>query len=125
MSCVRPLTFLAFGLTVAFTTGGQVRHIEMTPEQEFLVCAQQVLGETVLWRSIFDTRHVGDNPVPQVPCPASRGEFTRLLQKNAGILTLEDGGVAFLVAHGGPISLVPTRPPGARPSSDLYLVNSR
>ena len=76
----------------------------MTPEQEFLVCAQQVLDKTVLWDGIFYTRQVGDNPVPQVPCPASHEEFISSIRKNVGILTLEDDGFAFLVANGGPTS---------------------
>ncbi|MGA2353024.1 MAG: hypothetical protein ABSG02_00915 [Terriglobales bacterium] len=99
MSFLRPLTLLAFSLTATSITQGQVQHIGMTPEQEFLLCAQQVMGKTVLWSGIFDTREAGANPVPRVPCPALREEFIRLLKENAGILTLEDGGFAYLEVH--------------------------
>ncbi len=101
MRSLRPLNLLAFLLATAFVTQGQAQHIGMTSEQEFLLCAQKVFGKTVLWQGIFYTPKVGDNPVPQVPCPTSREEFTRLLQENVGILTFEDGGFAFLVASGG------------------------
>jgi hypothetical protein len=101
---------LAFALTAAFVTQGQVQRIGMTPEQKFLLCAQQVLGETVLWDGIFYTRKVGDNPVPQVPCPASREEFITSLHQNVGILTFEDGGFAFLVVNGGPTSRLARSP---------------
>ena len=107
---MRFLTLLAFALTVAFVTQGQVRHIGMTPEQEFLLCAQQVLGKTVLWDGIFYARQVGDNPVPQVPCPASREEFMSSLRKNVGILTFEDDRFAFLVVNGGPTSRIGRSP---------------
>src|SRR5271168_4531903 len=110
MRFLRFLTLLASGLAAASITQGQVQHIGMTPEQEFLLCAQHVLGETVLWERIFQTRKVGDNPVPQVPCPASREEFISSLRKNVGILTFEDGGFAFLVANGGPTSRLGSSP---------------
>lgn len=110
MRLLRFLTLLAFALAPASVIKGQVQHIGMTPEQQFLVCAQQVLGETVLWDGIFQTRQVGDNPVPQAPCPASRQEFISSLRKNVGILTFEDNGFAFLVVNGGPTSRMRSSP---------------
>jgi hypothetical protein len=101
---LRMLVLSALALTATSVARGQVRHIGMTPEQEFLLCAQRVLGKTVLWDRIFYVGKVGDNPVPQVPCPASREEFISSLRKNVGILTFEDGNFAFLVANGGPTS---------------------
>ena len=59
---------------------------------------------------IFQTRQVGDNPVPQAPCPASRQEFISSLRKNVGILTFEDNGFAFLVVNGGPTSRMRSSP---------------
>src|SRR5271169_1286812 len=99
MRFLRPLILLAFLPTLTCAAQGQVQHFGMTPEQEFLLCAQQVLGKTVLWNRIFYTGEVGASSVPRVPCPASREEFIRRLQENAGILTLEDDGFAYLVAH--------------------------
>ena len=104
------MTLLALALAAALVTQGQVQNIGMTSEQEFLLCAQHVLGETVLWDGIFNTRKVGDNPVPQVPCPASHEEFISSLRKNVGILTFEDGGFAFLVVNGGPTSRMRSSP---------------
>lgn len=113
MRFLRSLILLAFALAAAFVAQGQVQHIGMTPEQKFLVCAQQVLAKTVLWNRIFLTRKVGDDPVPQVPCPASREEFIRLLQENAEISTLEDDGFAYLV-----VRRVPTTGLGSPPIYD-------
>jgi hypothetical protein len=110
MRFLRSLALLTLALATALITQGQVQHIGMTPEQEFFLCAQHVLGETVLWDGIFYTRKVGDNPVPQVPCPASREEFISSLRKNVGILTFEDGGFAFLVVNGGPTSRLESSP---------------
>jgi hypothetical protein len=110
MRFLRPLTLLALALVAASITQGQVQHIGMTPEQEFLLCAQRVLGETVLWERIFRTGKVGDNPVPQVPCLASHEEFINSLRKDVGILTFEDGSFAFLVTNGGPTSRLGSSP---------------
>src|SRR6266853_12408 len=113
MRFLRPLILLAFLSTLTFVAEGQVQHFGMTPEQEFLLCAQQVLGKTVLWNRIFYTGEVGASSLPRVPCPASREEFIRRLQENAGILTLEDDGFAYLVVHG-----VPTTGLGSSPIYD-------
>jgi hypothetical protein len=114
MSYLRSLTLLALALAAASITQGQVQHIGMTPEQEFLLCAQQVLGKPVLWDGIFYTRKIGDNPVPQVPCPASREEFINSLRKDVGILTFEDAGFAFLVVTGRPTSRLARSPAYSR-----------
>jgi hypothetical protein len=110
MKFLKSMTLLALALAAALVTQGQVQNIGMTSEQEFLLCAQHVLGETVLWDGIFYVRKVGENSVPQVPCPASHEEFISSLRKNVGILTFEDGGFAFLVVNGGPTSRLASSP---------------
>jgi len=53
MRTSRALTVLAFSLAAACSTFGQIQRRGMSPRQEFLLCAQKVLGKTVLWQGIF------------------------------------------------------------------------
>lgn len=95
----RALAVLAFSLAAACSTFGQVQHRGMSARQEFLLCAQKVLGKTVLWQEIFTGRLDTIN-VPKVACPMRRDEFIAALQKNEAISVFEDGQFAFLVQTG-------------------------
>src|SRR5271166_1376675 len=99
MKTFRALAVLAFSLAAACSSFGQVQHRGMSPRQEFLLCAQKVLGKTVLWQEIFDARLDASN-VPKVDCPMERGDFIAALQKNEAISVFEDGRFAFLVQTG-------------------------
>jgi len=99
MRTSRALAVLAFSLATACSSFGQVQHRGMSPRQEFLLCAQKVLGKTVLWQEIFDARLDASN-VPKVDCPMERGDFIAALQKNEAISVFEDGRFAFLVQTG-------------------------
>jgi hypothetical protein len=93
------LAVLAFSLAAACSSFGQVRHRGMSPRQEFLLCAQNVLGKTVLWQGIFDGL-LGASNAPKVDCSLGRDEFIAALQKNEAISVFEDGRFAFLVQTG-------------------------
>ena len=67
MTLLRLLTLLALSLAFSFPTFGEVRHLGMSPEQKFLVCAQNVLGKVVLWQDIFYGARDADN-TPKVAC---------------------------------------------------------
>jgi hypothetical protein len=99
MRTSRALTVLAFSLAAACSTFGQIQRRGMSPRQEFLLCAQKVLGKTVLWQGIFFGR-IDSSNAPKVACPAGRDEFIAALQKNEAISVFEDGRFAFLVQTG-------------------------
>jgi hypothetical protein len=99
MRTSRAVAVLAFSLAAACSTFGQVQHRGMSPRQEFLLCAQKVLGKTVLWQEIF-TGRIDTINVPKVACPMRRDEFIAALQKNEAISVLEDERFAFLVQTG-------------------------
>jgi hypothetical protein len=99
MRTYRALALLVFSLAAACSTFGQVQHRAMSPRQEFLLCAQKVLGKTVLWQEIF-TGRIDTINVPKVACPMRRDEFIAALQKNEAISVFEDGRFAFLVQTG-------------------------
>jgi hypothetical protein len=99
MRTSRALAVLAFSLAAACSSFGQVQHRGMSPRQEFLLCAQKVLGKTVLWQDIFTGRLDTIN-VPKVACPMRRDEFIAALQKNEAISVFEDERFAFLVQTG-------------------------
>ena len=90
------LAVLGLLLVTACSSFGQVQHRGMSREQEFLLCAQKVLGKVVLWQGLFwGPRY--ESTVPEVACPATREEFIAQLQKNEGISVFEDGRFAFMV----------------------------
>ena len=96
MRTFRALAVFAFSLAAACSSFGQVQHHGMSREQEFLLCAQKVLGKVVLWQGLFwGPRY--ESTVPEVACPAGRDEFIAQLQKNEGISVFEDGRFAFMV----------------------------
>jgi hypothetical protein len=99
MRTIRALAVLAFSLAAACSSFGQVQHRGMSARQEFLLCAQKVLGKTVLWQGIFDGPLDASN-APKVDCPMERDEFIAVLQKNEAISVFEDGRFAFLVQTG-------------------------
>jgi hypothetical protein len=99
MRTSRALAVLAFSLAAACSTFGQIQRRGMSPRQEFLLCAQKVLGKTVLWQEIFTGRLDTIN-VPKVACPMRRDEFIAALQKNEAISVFEDERFAFLVQTG-------------------------
>ncbi len=95
----RALAVLAFSLAAACSTFGQIQRRGMSPRQEFLLCAQKVLGKTVLWQDVFyGPRDAKD--VPKVACPMKRDEFIAALQKSEAISVFEDGPFAFFVTTG-------------------------
>src|SRR5208282_2984238 len=99
MKLSRSLAVLGLLLVTGRPSFGQVQHRGMSPREEFLLCAQKVLGKTVLWQEIFTGRLDTIN-VPKVACPIERGEFIAALQKNEAISVFEDGRFAFLVQTG-------------------------
>ncbi|HMD08126.1 MAG TPA: hypothetical protein VKH63_11360 [Candidatus Acidoferrum sp.] len=99
MKTSRSLAVLGLLLVTACSSFGQVQHRGMSARQEFLLCAQKVLGKTVLWQEIF-TGRLDTITVPKVACPMRRDEFIAALQKNEAISVFEDGRFAFLVQTG-------------------------
>jgi hypothetical protein len=100
MTFLRPLFLLAsFSVVFSSNTFADIRHIGVSPEQEFLVCAQKVLGKVVLWQDIFYGARGADN-IPKVACPMGRDEFIAALQQDEAISVFEDGPFAFLVTTG-------------------------
>jgi hypothetical protein len=96
MKTLRSLAVLGLLLVTAHSSFGQLQHRGMSREQEFLLCAQKVLGKVVLWQGLFGGPRY-ENTVPKVACPAGRDEFIAQLQKNEGISVFEDGRFAFMV----------------------------
>jgi hypothetical protein len=99
MRTSRALAVLAFSLAAACSTFGQIQRRGMSPRQEFLLCAQNVLGKTVLWQQIF-TGRIDTINVPKAACPMRRDEFIAALQKNEAISVFEDERFAFFVQTG-------------------------
>jgi len=99
MRLSQSLIALAFSLAAVSSCFGQVQHRGMSPEQEFLVCAQKVLGKPVLWQDIFDGPR-NSNRAPRITCPAGRNEFIAALRKDEAITVYEDEQFAFLVTTG-------------------------
>ncbi len=96
----RGLPVYLFLLCVAMRSGYcQMSHVGMSSEQQFLLCAQGVLGKPVLWQALFP-RAPQDGLVPQVTCPDSREHFIEALQKNEAISVFEDDRFAFLAKTG-------------------------
>src|SRR5260370_21676151 len=95
-----------FLLCVAMRSGYcQMSHVGMPSEQQFLLCAQGVLGTPVLWQALVP-RAPQDGLVPQVTCPDSREHFIEALQKNQAISVFEHDRLAFLANTSEP----PTHP---------------
>jgi hypothetical protein len=99
MRTSRALAVLAFSFAAACSTFGQIQRRGMSLRQEFLLCAQKVLGKTVLWQGIF-FGHLDASNAPKVACPAGRDESIAALQKNEAISVFEDERFAFLVQTG-------------------------
>lgn len=99
MTFCRSLTLLGLSLAFSCPTFGEVRHLGMSPEEKFLLCAQEVLGKVVLWQDIFYGAREADN-TPKVPCPMGRDAFIAALQKEEAISVFEDGPFALLVTTG-------------------------
>jgi hypothetical protein len=96
MKTSRSLAVLGLLLVTACSSFGQAQHRGMSREQEFLLCAQTVLGKVVFWQGLFwGPRY--ESTVPEVACPAGRDEFIAELQKKEGISVFEDGRFAFMV----------------------------
>jgi hypothetical protein len=99
MTLLRPLALLALSVAFSLPTFADIRHIGMSPDQKFLVCAQKVLGKVVLWQDIFYGARDADS-TPKLACPMGRDEFIAALQKEEAISLFEDGPFAFVVTTG-------------------------
>lgn len=99
MKFVKHLATMTVAIMIASPVWGQIQHLGRSPEQDFLICAQNVLGKPILWQDIFDGP-LDSNRSPKVACPMSRNDFVAALKQNEGITVFENDRFAFLVTTG-------------------------